>query len=143
MKTIQTTFNLKNSIPRKLELFSVAIRLYISLVAMLITLCLASLFLAFGPCYNDCSWETYLYSSRFLLPFAVTVIVQFMIILHWHKTGSMKKWHMVIVGLSGFIFIALSLYAILIDFGDAIIYATFLILGFLISQPATFLRKSF
>lgn len=100
-------------------------------------------FFAFGPCYNGCSWETYLYSSRFLSPFAVTVIVQFMTILHWHKTRSIKKWHMVIVGLSGFISIALSLYAILIDSGDAIIYASFLILGLLISQPATFLRKSF
>lgn len=118
-----------------------SVSLYISLFSMLIALFLSSLFLAFGPCYNGCDWSVYLYSSRFLLPFAVTLIVQFIAILRWHKTKSASKLHLIVIGLSGFIFIGLSLFAMVKDFGDAIIYVVFLILGLLIFQPAMVFRK--
>lgn len=108
---------------------------YVSLIFTVITLYLSLALLSFGPCYNGCDWGTFFYSGRFLLPFSVTLAAGIMAIFKWHTARTKSFWHVVVLGLSGAVFLGLSTYAMMVDPGDAIVYSIFFGLGVLIGQP--------
>ncbi len=75
------------------------------------------------------------YSGRFLLPLLFTLATGIIAIFKWHTARTKTLWHVVVLGLSGAIFIGLSAYAMLVDPGDISIYSIFFVLGVLIGQP--------
>lgn len=117
-------------------MINLTIRPYISLAMLLATLCLFYFFFMIAQGYEGCDWRANVFSTLFVAPFFIGVFAQISALVHIKRHGEIKTWHKSLIFMCGLPFVILSIYGIMTDMGDMPIYATLLVFGALIIQPA-------